>query len=55
MDQTHGVPFIIWDKLGIREWMSKIFDSFVCDVITHPYPNHNVGLTKLLLKLGMDE
>ena len=27
----------------------------LCDMITHPYPNFNGGLTKPPLKLGMDE
>ena len=36
----------------IKTWMINHIDGFVWDVITHPCPNFNGGLTKPPLKLG---
>ena len=42
----------ILTRISIRTWISNYIHVKQSDVITHPYPNFNSNLAKLLLKLG---
>ena len=43
------------ELIEIRVWISNYAHCFMWDVITYQCPNLNCGLTKLLLKLDLDE